>query len=170
MPLSSRRLARRSCALVLSLAALVSAPGGSASSSEARARRLGESFSLAVGESAAIEGESLLVTFLEVKEDSRCPKNATCVWEGDATVRIALQTAAGGKRERDLHTSSKLQGEEAGAGYSVRLVALAPMPVAGRTIEQSEYRATLEVSPATDRTVGREGGFLSDLSRPDSWP
>ncbi|MFC1920637.1 hypothetical protein ACFLYQ_02800 [Chloroflexota bacterium] len=58
---------------------------------------LGDEFQLKIGESAAIQGENLNITFLEVLEDSRCPKNVTCIWAGRANslVRITITDTTG---------------------------------------------------------------------------
>ena len=40
---------------------------------------------------ATIEIDEVLVTFHEVIEDSRCPQDASCIWAGQAKVRIELQ-------------------------------------------------------------------------------
>jgi hypothetical protein len=51
---------------------------------------LGQEFTLQVGETANIKGEKLQVKFLEVLEDSRCPKGVTCVWEGRVSCMIEI--------------------------------------------------------------------------------
>ena len=47
---------------------------------------------LGVGESAVVDGVS--VTFDGVEEDSRCPPDAVCVWEGVAFVALDLDGTA----------------------------------------------------------------------------
>lgn len=133
-------------ALLTFAATFLATLGGSANPSDAQTAALGEGFTLRVGESASIEGASLQVGFLEVANDSRCPKGERCVWEGDATVRIWVQRGAGAKEKRDLHTSGKAQDSADDSGHEVRLLRLAPEPVSGRTIEQRDYVATLQVS------------------------
>ena len=51
---------------------------------------IGEEFSLGIGETASIKGEQLRIQFLEISEDSRCPRNVTCVWEGRAIAVIEV--------------------------------------------------------------------------------
>jgi hypothetical protein len=51
---------------------------------------LGEDFYLYIGESANIKGEELQVRFLEVTEDSRCPKGVTCIWEGRVSCLVEI--------------------------------------------------------------------------------
>ena len=52
--------------------------------------KMGEEFSLSIGETASIKGEQLQIRFLEISEDSRCPRNVTCIWEGRAVAVIEV--------------------------------------------------------------------------------
>ncbi|MFN3598039.1 MAG: hypothetical protein ACK41D_12320 [Rubricoccaceae bacterium] len=45
-------------------------------------------FDLAVGEAVRVGAHT--VRFLDVLEDSRCPANVTCVWQGRAVVRVQI--------------------------------------------------------------------------------
>jgi len=51
---------------------------------------IGEEFSLRVGETTGIKGEELQIRFMEISEDSRCPRNVTCIWEGRAVAVIEV--------------------------------------------------------------------------------
>ncbi len=64
---------------------------GCAGNAELRSR-LGEEFSLRIGQSVAITGEDLEIRFVEVSEDSRCPKDVTCVWEGRVSTVVEIST------------------------------------------------------------------------------
>ncbi len=135
----------RSAALAF-VATLASVLGCVAGLSEPESAACEKSFSLRVGESARIEAEALLVGFEDVPADSRCPKGEQCIREGDATVRVWLQKASRTKETHELHTSSKEQSAVSYLNYGVRLLRLDPYPVSGRTIEQGDYMATLEVT------------------------
>jgi hypothetical protein len=50
------------------------------------------------------------ITFIEVLEDSRCPKNVTCIWAGQAKVRLSVQPKGGSIEYRELTFSPGLQG------------------------------------------------------------
>ena len=52
--------------------------------------RLGEEFSLHIGESTKIAVENLGIKFIEVSEDSRCARDITCIWEGRVTAVVEL--------------------------------------------------------------------------------
>jgi len=134
-------------ALVAFVITFAAAPGCAASPSDIKAARPGERFTLRVGESASVQGASMVVRFLEVAGDSRCPKGEQCVWEGDATVRISVRRGPGPAELQDLHTSSRGPDGQVGGRYVVRLVRLDPRPVTGRAITQADYEVTLQVDP-----------------------
>ena len=50
-------------------------------------------FDVAVGGMARIQDSPLLVRFDTVTEDSRCPADVECVWEGNATARATIDSA-----------------------------------------------------------------------------
>jgi len=77
--------------LLVSLA-IVLLQGSCISSVDEDKTRLGEEFSLPVGKSVVITGEDLDIKFVEVSEDSRCPKDVTCVWEGRVTAVVEIST------------------------------------------------------------------------------
>jgi hypothetical protein len=103
-----------------------------------------QQFTLAPGEAASIDGTGLRVQFIRVMADSRCPADAICIWIGDATVhlRVFEGTAAS---DYDLHTANSEQQTIEHGGMRISLVQLQPYPFSHRTIQPSDYRATLEV-------------------------
>ena len=107
---------------------------------------LNEEFTLAPGQTAAVDGTNLRLTFDRVSEDSRCPTDVTCVWEGDAVVVLKVKADAE-EATRELHTQGgEPRSRKAPAGdYVVTLVRLDPAPRSTSTIEPSAYRATLRV-------------------------
>ena len=107
---------------------------------------LGQEFPLAVGESAAIKGENLLVTFVEVVEDSRCPTGATCIWEGRATSRVKI-ASSNGTQNIDLTEPGLSAGmsQQTFGNYWINF-RLLPYPVVGKEKAVSDYRFYLSVS------------------------
>jgi hypothetical protein len=106
---------------------------------------LGHEFTLAVSQSATVEGAGLRVTLRAVRNDSRCPVDVQCVWEGDATVAVELSGASAPAAPYDLHTSGRFPREATHAGYQITLVRLDPAPRGGTAPASSDYRATLVV-------------------------
>ena len=107
---------------------------------------LNEEFVLAPGQTAAVNGTNVRLTFERVKEDSRCPTDVTCVWEGDAVVVLKVKAEAE-EETREVHTQGgEPRSRKAPAGdYVVTLIRLQPAPRSTSTIEASAYRATLRL-------------------------
>lgn len=106
---------------------------------------LNEPFTLAPGTSASVSGASLVVQFLRVSGDSRCPGDAICIHAGDAIVHVrALSTAIG---EYELHTGDLARSSVTHAGVRIALTGLQPYPFSSLPpIQPSDYRATFVVS------------------------
>lgn len=69
----------------------------------------------------------LFVQFDEVLSDSRCPRGANCIWEGDASVKLSVTH----KKQMDslrLHTNKLGEKRKSIFGYSFELVNLNPYP------------------------------------------
>lgn len=50
------------------------------------------------------------ITFEAVLEDSRCPKNVTCIWAGQATIRVRIKPVGSPEELREITFSPGLQG------------------------------------------------------------
>jgi hypothetical protein len=84
------------------------------------------------------------IEFSVVSEDSRCPMNARCIWEGNA--RVSLKITGPGPDQLELNTSERFEKAKALAGAVVELVHLEPTPMAGAPTR--DYVATLVVKAA----------------------
>ncbi len=132
------RLATLSCIAFGIAGALVACDG------EPAGPKPGESFTLAVGETATLEAVRTAVRFLVVSEDSRCPSQAQCVWAGDGAVVLEIAPAGGDAAEHTLHTNPESgPGAMVLAGYELTLLGLDPYPETPGDIASDKYRATL---------------------------
>ncbi len=114
---------------------------------------------LHVGETLRYDG-GLKITFLAVRNDSRCPINAKCIWAGDAEVVLRVKAGNQAARKVTLHTNLKPQTVVIPAqifppgtagipkSYVVGLAGLTPHPEAGKKTLQSDYRLKLDISVA----------------------
>ena len=50
------------------------------------------------------------ITFEAVLEDSRCPKDVTCIWAGQATIRVRVKPQGSPEELREITFSPGLQG------------------------------------------------------------
>lgn len=85
--------------------------------------------------------EGLSIKFQSV-EDSRCPVNANCVWEGEVIIGLLV-----GNEAATVGLSSNKPGIQSDAvgDYIIKLVAVTPFPVLDSTFMDEDYVAELEV-------------------------
>ena len=100
-------------------------------------------FELPVGDSVRMKDSRLVVHFDMVTEDSRCPTDVQCVWAGNATVRLRLDSA-GQSAVLDLKTSVPQPSTAFGRSFELR--GLRPAPTSGTPVPRDRYVATLRVS------------------------
>lgn len=120
------------------------------------ATMLNTQFQLEFGEEKTLElglldTNSLVVEFIEVTEDSRCPANVTCIWAGQAKVVVALSTSDGtdlGQHELLLGPFMVDQEAVTIGEYTINLVTLDPYPGTVEVINEADYTATLIVIQA----------------------
>jgi len=84
----------------------------------------GVSFTLAPGQTAAVKGTDTRITFNQVREDSRCPVDVTCVWAGDAKIEIVISRG----RAADETRIVSIYNEAQVGTLRIRFVSLAPVP------------------------------------------
>lgn len=102
---------------------------------------------LQVGESVFVSSGNLLVRFLEVDQDSRCPTVVVCFWEGEAVVKVEL-SASGRILGSPLLSTHPNNGSSPNSvrldEYLLQVLELDPYPATG-PLPQSEYRLTLRI-------------------------
>lgn len=94
------------------------------------------------GETVVIKGIS--IKFLEVIEDSRCPKDVTCIWAGRAIVKV--EVIANGKKEEKILTFGEVRpGEEKNTNlynsgkFAINGLTLNPYPTSEITGKDTGY-------------------------------
>ena len=90
-----------------------------------------DTLSIRLGQSAAVDAGRLELKFDSRVADSRCPANATCVWAGDAHVRLTTRIAGGASTTSDLHSGLeplKLKVDR----YTITMIGMTPYPGTGR--------------------------------------
>jgi len=100
--------------------------------------------SLGVGQEAQVGGSVLRVLFVRVVEDSRCPIDAICVWEGNAGVELGLTLGTGPTVPHVVNTS--LEPHSATFGdFTVTLLEVAPAPTSQSPIDPDRYAIKVRV-------------------------
>lgn len=104
-------------------------------------------FKLNINQTAVIGSENLKITFLNVTEDSRCPSDVQCIWEGQAKVQISIL-----KDDQNIGTFylTKRAGHDelsvlSVKGYSITLEKVDPYPVSTKKTEAQDYVIVLKI-------------------------
>jgi hypothetical protein len=87
----------------------------------------GVSFALAPGQTAEVQRADTRITFRQVREDSRCPTDVTCVWEGDAKVDDVISRCGVPDDAKLLSLKSPYYEVRVG-NLRIRFVGLTPVP------------------------------------------
>jgi hypothetical protein len=105
---------------------------------------LDQPFQIGVGRTVAVDAVTL--HFLDVSQDSRCPRGADCIWAGDAVVRLRALLGSDSAGV-ELHANAAAgPAQVAYHGYGLELMSLTPDPVVGQPIAPDKYTATLRVT------------------------
>lgn len=105
---------------------------------------LDQQFNLKIGESAKAPGEGLKIEFDSVAEDSRCPKDVTCVWAGNAKILLKVRKNTAQPANVELNTNSNPKTSRY-LEYELRLEELKPYPKSDAKTKSSDYEVTLTV-------------------------
>jgi len=96
----------------------------------------------------AAEPNNINVKFLNVTNDSRCPSDVTCIWQGKST--ITVNVVKSGQNVGNFSLTSGLGDKNATVqildGYFLQVTKIEPYPKSGTTISLSDYVATFELS------------------------
>jgi hypothetical protein len=118
---------------------------GCANTADVKAR-LGEEIPLHVGQSVVVTGEDVKIRFVEVSEDSRCPKDVTCVWEG-RVVAVVEVTSGSSPRQLELIQPGLTEepAEETHQEYQLTFK-VEPYPEEGQELAADDYTLVLIIS------------------------
>ncbi len=120
-----------------------------ASAAVAVPAQLDKPFKLKIGQQATINSEKITISFLNVTEDSRCPSDVVCVWQGQASIRISAEINGTSAGQFVLTIGGNEKSAVLGGGkYSVKMTGLEPYPVSSNHTELKDYMANLVVSRA----------------------
>jgi hypothetical protein len=134
---------KRLC-FVISLVLLVLMLSGCSNTLKAS---LGSEFILSVGQTARIASESMEIKFIGVTEDSRCPKNVTCIWAGKVSCDIEI--TKDGSTNPITWTDTAGSGSSDGSTYQNYKIVFSVSPYpdkAEETIAKGDYRLSLTVA------------------------
>ncbi len=116
---------------------------------------LSENIRLSYEQTVFIESEGISITFREFAE-SRCPRGAVCVWEGEGIVELLIEDSGGDiesallvirpGRDPERFTWLKAYAMD----YRITLLELEPYPEMGDPSSPEEYTALLDIERIPD--------------------
>ncbi|MFN4336608.1 MAG: hypothetical protein ACK4FV_03365 [Candidatus Nitrosocaldus sp.] len=125
-----------------------------------------EPFTLPIGKSARIiiDEDSILVRFVDILEDSRCPIGVYCIRAGSATAMLEV-TSIYGSMHIDLAVGDRHNSVVRIIGYTIRLLDVQPYPVIDKEIDKDDYTITLLVSKSVPIEHGAVRAYSDDGRR-----
>ena len=105
----------------------------------------GREFDLITGQTARIKGTFVNITFTGVREDSRCPSDVQCVWQGNAVVRLSIKHANGPATDTVLSVNQEPRSLRYET-YYISVLGLLPPRRTDHPLKQEEYTVTLRVN------------------------
>lgn len=103
---------------------------------------LNEKVEVKVGECAS--NEYVTVCLDSVTSDSRCPINAECIWEGNASVALSVKVN-NETHNITLGTNGQFNNDTIIGDYQIKLNQLTPYPELPNEILQGDYVAELVI-------------------------
>jgi len=109
-----------------------------------------EEFEIDFGQAATFEDGNFIIKFAELIEDSRCPLDAICMWEGRAKVRIEINESdnltniiLGTENSVDLDSLLKVIYND----FEIELLHINPHPLGiGGGIPDSDYKVGFTIN------------------------
>lgn len=111
------------------------------------------------GENKFLKEFEMNVTFKTMIEDSRCPKDVNCIWEGVATAEVELMglyTRPQTVRLNSMTNSAKgYSKSQSFNGYTISLVEVQPQTTAAKGYNslKGSYRIGLKISKGADENT-----------------
>jgi hypothetical protein len=105
---------------------------------------LGQEFTLPVYRTAEVTSESLLIRFVGVISDSRCPTGVHCLWAGQAKCQLEI-TYQYATETLEVTISSKMSLVMVYHQYTIRAT-IEPYPQANQQIKSDEYYLKMTIT------------------------
>jgi len=126
-----------------------------ASSDGDRPITLGYPFYLSINGTASSLRDDILVRFVNVTEDSRCPTDVQCIWAGQVSISVELSRVSDGQLIGELTlTNSPGDGGALSSksvdGFIIGLGIVEPAPVSTKKIQLTDYLVQLVVKRTDD--------------------
>ncbi|XGW00846.1 MAG: hypothetical protein ACAF41_33250 (plasmid) [Leptolyngbya sp. BL-A-14] len=111
------------------------------------ATSLDKQFELKYAQVAFVRSHNLRIRFSGVSEDSRCPSEVACIWEGQVTIAVNVAQGSRNLGSGNLTISPRSKASSINfENYNIKLLSVSPYPKDSHKVELSEYSVTLVIS------------------------
>lgn len=101
---------------------------------------INSSVSLKIGQSVSVPNHGIVIGFIDVLDDSRCPSGVECVWEG--TYSLVISVLSNSQNLGNFILNSSNLHKASFQSYYAKCQSLEPYPVSTNQISKSSYSAT----------------------------
>lgn len=105
-----------------------------------------ETVTLKYGQQKKAANGEVILKFLSVIEDSRCPTDVDCIWSGNAKIVVLISDNRGGRKKSIMNTTTGGPLGDQHNGFAIYLTSLTPAPKSNKKIKQRSYVATFNVT------------------------
>ncbi len=105
----------------------------------------GQPFLLAVGQDARLTGQNMVVQFVGVVGDSRCPSDVLCIMAGWVEVKLEVRIEQQPATLLILSTETEAMPTVQVGDYMIQLQQVEPYPISTRQIQPKDYQVTLTI-------------------------
>lgn len=115
---------------------------------------IGQPFDLKINQTANFQSSGIVIKLANITEDSRCPSDVTCIWEGQVSALVNFSDGkSSGNFTLTLRGSGNADNSSSKAvnGYLLRLVDVQPYP----TSKQKISRQTILPDSSFQRMKGK---------------
>lgn len=104
---------------------------------------LNEEFEIKMSNKAKLNGGNLVIQFVDVTEDSRCPEGVNCIQAGKVTAKLMAND-----KSLTLTKKGKKRGGITGnvGDYSIEMMEVNPYPKNNVKVDKEDYSINLKVS------------------------
>ena len=111
----------------------------------------GHNFTTVIGQTSKCMDceQEVKFKFAGIKEDSRCPKNVNCAWEGQAVAEFVLQGDEPRTFELTLRAGHENLSTTTIDGLTYKILNVTPLPEQDKKIEPEQYTVQMVVGKSS---------------------
>lgn len=103
-----------------------------------------ESVSVQIHKEKRLPRSRVTIKFVELIEDSRCPRGVQCIWAGNAKIKVSVKRGASAAKVFEMDTNGP-KNTITHSGYKITFTGLTPYPAENIRIDRNGYVASFSI-------------------------